>query len=197
MQFLGKWIELPCKQPPSRCLRTNPRVGFESGLGTHIHRDQGAVPGDPSLPFEDASMEAAAATWDPSAEYWKAGGGGTMWDFGPHWVDQVLDLVPGKVVGVFAQIRHVKWGDADDHFRIEMVFDNGTRAAAGKTEDANRKLELLIDDYAGTEAGALLLVREAGDGWLIQVDRPGLTGLQVRPAAQGRVSVAEYRLGAN
>jgi PQQ-dependent dehydrogenase (methanol/ethanol family) len=39
-----------------------------------------SVPGDPSLPFEDASMEAAAATWDPSAEYWKAGGGGTMWD---------------------------------------------------------------------------------------------------------------------
>jgi quinohemoprotein ethanol dehydrogenase len=38
------------------------------------------VPGDPSKPFEDASMEAAAATWDPSARYWEAGGGGTIWD---------------------------------------------------------------------------------------------------------------------
>ena len=39
-----------------------------------------AVPGDPSKPFEDKSMEMAAKTWDPSGEYWKAGGGGTMWD---------------------------------------------------------------------------------------------------------------------
>lgn len=38
------------------------------------------VPGDPAKPYEDASMEAAAKTWDPSAEYWKAGGGGTIWD---------------------------------------------------------------------------------------------------------------------
>ncbi|RMA41170.1 PQQ-dependent dehydrogenase, methanol/ethanol family [Rhodophyticola porphyridii] len=39
-----------------------------------------SVPGDPSEPFENASMEMAADTWDPSAEYWLAGGGGTIWD---------------------------------------------------------------------------------------------------------------------
>ncbi|QBF33051.1 PQQ-dependent dehydrogenase, methanol/ethanol family [Thalassococcus sp. S3] len=39
-----------------------------------------SVPGDPSQPYEDESMARAALTWDPSAEYWKAGGGGTMWD---------------------------------------------------------------------------------------------------------------------
>lgn len=38
------------------------------------------VPGDPSQHFEDASMEAAAKTWDPAGEWWKAGGGGTIWD---------------------------------------------------------------------------------------------------------------------
>ncbi len=38
------------------------------------------VPGDPSKPFEDASMKMAAKTWDPSAKYWEAGGGGTPWD---------------------------------------------------------------------------------------------------------------------
>lgn len=38
------------------------------------------VPGDPSKPFEDASMEAAAKTWDPSGKYWEFGGGGTAWD---------------------------------------------------------------------------------------------------------------------
>jgi len=36
------------------------------------------VPGDPRLGFENAAMEAAAATW--SGEYWHRGGGGTVWD---------------------------------------------------------------------------------------------------------------------
>ena len=38
------------------------------------------VPGDPSKPFEDASMEAAATTWDPAGKWWVNGGGGTPWD---------------------------------------------------------------------------------------------------------------------
>jgi quinohemoprotein ethanol dehydrogenase len=38
------------------------------------------VPGDPSKPFEDESMAAAAKTWDPSGKYWINGGGGTTWD---------------------------------------------------------------------------------------------------------------------
>jgi quinohemoprotein ethanol dehydrogenase len=38
------------------------------------------VPGDPSQPFEDASMEAAAKTWDPTGKWWINGGGGTPWD---------------------------------------------------------------------------------------------------------------------
>lgn len=38
------------------------------------------VPGDPSKPFENSAMETAAKTWDPSGEYWKAGGGGTVWN---------------------------------------------------------------------------------------------------------------------
>jgi quinohemoprotein ethanol dehydrogenase len=39
-----------------------------------------AVPGDPSKPFEDESMAAAAKTWDPAGKWWEAGGGGTAWD---------------------------------------------------------------------------------------------------------------------
>jgi alcohol dehydrogenase (cytochrome c)/quinohemoprotein ethanol dehydrogenase len=36
------------------------------------------VPGDPSKPFEGAHLERAAKTW--SGEWWKLGGGGTVWD---------------------------------------------------------------------------------------------------------------------
>ncbi|MBE7419028.1 MAG: PQQ-dependent dehydrogenase, methanol/ethanol family [Ideonella sp.] len=38
------------------------------------------VPGDPGKPFENQAMAKAAKTWDPSAKYWEAGGGGTVWD---------------------------------------------------------------------------------------------------------------------
>jgi predicted dehydrogenase len=64
-----------------------------------------------------------------------AAGGGTMLDFGPHWVEQIVDLMTGhQIVQVFADLRHVKWGDADDLFDITMVFENGVRARAAKAD---------------------------------------------------------------
>ncbi|MEW6358387.1 MAG: Gfo/Idh/MocA family oxidoreductase [Planctomycetota bacterium] len=66
-----------------------------------------------------------------------AAGGGTLLDFGPHWVEQVLDLMAGeKVVQVFGDVRHIKWGDADDLFRIDMIFESGVRASAAKCDIA-------------------------------------------------------------
>ena len=66
-----------------------------------------------------------------------AHGGGALLDFGPHWTDQVLDLMGGeKVVQVFGDVRNIKWGDADDVFRIDMIFESGTRAAVGKCDIA-------------------------------------------------------------
>jgi quinohemoprotein ethanol dehydrogenase len=50
-----------------------------------------AVPGDPSKPFEDESMAAAAKTWDPAGKWWEAGGGGTAWD--TLTFDSDLDLI--------------------------------------------------------------------------------------------------------
>tara|TARA_B100001123_G_scaffold239067_1_gene267601 strand:- start:68 stop:526 length:459 start_codon:yes stop_codon:yes gene_type:complete len=58
-----------------------------------------------------------------------------MFDFGPHWVEQILDLLGDrKVIQIFADVRHIKWGDAEDLFDISMVFDDGVRARAGKAD---------------------------------------------------------------
>ncbi len=54
-------------------------TAYDAETGTQAWRWY-SVPGDPSKPHEDASMARAALTWDPKGEYWKAGGGGTMWD---------------------------------------------------------------------------------------------------------------------
>ena len=47
------------------------------------------VPGDPSKPFESNVLKQAAATW--SGEWWKQGGGGTVWDSVAY--DPELDLL--------------------------------------------------------------------------------------------------------
>jgi PQQ-dependent dehydrogenase (methanol/ethanol family) len=47
------------------------------------------VPGDPSKPFESPAMDRAAKTW--KGEWWKMGGGGTVWDSLAY--DPELDLL--------------------------------------------------------------------------------------------------------
>ena len=47
------------------------------------------VPGDPSKPFESPALERAAKTW--TGEWWKIGGGGTVWDSLAY--DSELDLL--------------------------------------------------------------------------------------------------------
>ncbi len=100
-------------------------------------------------------------TWRITA----AEGGGTLLDFGPHWVEQVIDLMAGeKIVQIFADVRHVKWGDADDLFDITMVFQDGTRARAAKADLSYYNLphKWLV---LGTEA--TLVGARGGDGDVI------------------------------
>jgi len=47
------------------------------------------VPGDPTKPFESPALERAAKTW--TGEWWKMGGGGTVWDSMAY--DPELDLL--------------------------------------------------------------------------------------------------------
>jgi quinohemoprotein ethanol dehydrogenase len=50
---------------------------YDARSGALIWRTY-TVPGDPSRPFESEALEHAASTW--SGEWWRAGGGGTVWD---------------------------------------------------------------------------------------------------------------------
>jgi quinohemoprotein ethanol dehydrogenase len=49
------------------------------------------VPGDPSKPFENKAMEAAAKTWSGDVAWWKLGGGGNPWNSISY--DPQLDLL--------------------------------------------------------------------------------------------------------
>ena len=52
-------------------------AAFDAETGAEAWRFY-TVPGDPAKPFEGKHLDAAAKTW--SGEWWKLGGGGTVWD---------------------------------------------------------------------------------------------------------------------
>jgi len=52
-------------------------AAFDVNTGREVWRFY-TVPGDPSKPFENPALEAAAKTW--AGEWWKYGGGGSVWD---------------------------------------------------------------------------------------------------------------------
>lgn len=53
-------------------------TAYDAHTGEQVWRFY-TVPGDPSLPFEHPELEMAAKTWSGS-EWWKIGGGGTVWN---------------------------------------------------------------------------------------------------------------------
>ena len=77
------------------------------------------VPGDPSKPFEDASMEAAAKTWDPAGKWWINGGGGTPWDTITY--DPDLNLVYIGTGNGSPWNRHVRSPSGGDNLYLASI----------------------------------------------------------------------------
>ncbi len=55
-------------------------------------------------------------------------GGGMLFDWGVHLIDQVLWMVDSKVKSVFATMKNVINFEVDDYFNINLVFENGITA---------------------------------------------------------------------
>lgn len=66
-------------------------------------------------------------TWRNEAEY----GGGGLYDWGSHFLDQLWQLLaPARPVRVYAQLRGNVWtSDCDDYARVLIDFDNGVVGA--------------------------------------------------------------------
>lgn len=60
---------------------------------------------------------------------YKKEGGGMLYDWGVHLLDQILWMMPGaKIKSVYADLRNVINFEVDDYFKILMRFDNGIMA---------------------------------------------------------------------
>jgi predicted dehydrogenase len=64
--------------------------------------------------------------WHSDAEV----SGGAIFDWGSHFLDQLLDLLPGRVVHVSARNHKKRWHDVTnaDHSRVTLTFDDGIEA---------------------------------------------------------------------
>ncbi len=52
-------------------------------------------------------------------------GGGMLYDWGVHLIDQILLMVDSKVISVYADMQNVINENVDDYFKIIFKFENG------------------------------------------------------------------------
>ena len=55
-------------------------------------------------------------------------GGGMMLDWGVHLIDQIMYMIPEKVVNVFCKMYSIDYPEVDDNFRLTMTFESGLTA---------------------------------------------------------------------
>lgn len=65
-----------------------------------------------------------ADTWRRRKEH----GGGMLYDWGVHLIDQLLFMIDGKVTSVHTEFQHIQHTEVDDNFRLTMTFDSGISA---------------------------------------------------------------------
>lgn len=55
-------------------------------------------------------------------------GGGMLFDWGIHLIDQMINLIPGKIKSISCSLDHITVSEVDDGFFLEMAFEGGERA---------------------------------------------------------------------
>lgn len=58
----------------------------------------------------------------------KKHGGGMMFDWGVHIIDQMLLMIPEKIKTVYCTVEHITNEEVDDGFRLILTFESGKRA---------------------------------------------------------------------
>lgn len=81
-------------------------------------------------------------------------GGGMIYDWGVHLFDQMLQMIPGKVISVYADVRNVINEEVDDYFKAVFSFDNDITF---RVELGTFLLERLPRWYLAGDKGTLVI----------------------------------------
>lgn len=58
----------------------------------------------------------------------KKQGGGMMYDWGVHLIDQLMYMCKEKVINVFCKMYSINYAEVDDNFRLTFTFESGLTA---------------------------------------------------------------------
>lgn len=145
----------------------------------------------------------AAKEYYPNWRNEHAFGGGALFDWGSHFVDQLWQLMlPARPINVLAQLRGNVWSkDCDDFARVLIDFDNGATGLCEINTTTTRPLPRWhIDGELGsasapyslafdTHEWAKLELTRAGDRETVAVEKapPGLSETQIWDAFAGSI----------
>ncbi len=158
---------------------------YDAETGNLVWRSY-TVPGDPSKPFESDAMKQAAATW--SGEWWKAGGGGTVWEsmvydpetdlvyFGTGNANPWYDKLRGKgdslyvasIVAVHADTGEIAW-----HYQT----------TPGDNWDYDATQPLLLATLAIDGAQRRVVMQANKNGFFYVIDRENGKLISAKPYA--------------
>ena len=54
--------------------------------------------------------------------------GGMMLDWGVHLIDQIMLLIPERLVGVYCEMTNITTDEVDDGFNLKLTYESGKRA---------------------------------------------------------------------
>jgi alcohol dehydrogenase (cytochrome c)/quinohemoprotein ethanol dehydrogenase len=147
------------------------------------------VPGDPSQPFEGPHLERAAKTWN--GEWWKLGGGGTVWDAMAY--DPDLDLLYiGVGNGSPWNQQYRSPGGGDNLYLSSIVAlkpDTGEyvwhyQTTPGETWDFTATQHIVLADLAIGGQTRKVLMQAPKNGFFYVIDRTNGQLISAQPYAQ-------------
>lgn len=103
----------------------------------------------------------------------KALGGGMMFDWGVHLIDQLMYMNKSKVVNVFCKMYSILYDEVDDNFHLVLTFEDGLSAYIEISTNnfilhprwyvLGTEGTLQIDSWEGT--GRVVKVKDREDTW--------------------------------
>jgi quinohemoprotein ethanol dehydrogenase len=171
-------------------------AAFDVNNGKELWRFY-TVPGDPSKGFENKAMEAAAKTW--SGEWWKYGGGGSMWDGMAYDPDAELVYIgTGNGLPWPQEIRQGKGSERLDNLYIASILaidiDTGQlkwhyQCTPGDEWDYDAIQHLMLADIRINGRNRKVIMQVNKNGYFYVIDRVSgefISGEPVAPVSWAR-----------
>ena len=165
-------------------------TAYDADSGKQLWRFY-TVPGNPAQPFEHADLEKAAKTWN--GEWWKLGGGGTVWDSIVY--DPKLELI---YIGVGngspwnQKLRSPKGGD-NLYLSSIVALKAGTgeyvwhfQTTPGETWDYTATQPMMLADLTIGGRPRQVLMQAPKNGYFYVIDR--VTGQFISGAAYAHMN---------